>query len=191
MGQRPGCVGGDPYPRCQTIHGEGRPGEIQDSGMGEEAGPARIRPDEAIRRLSSGLKRPKSLLYDPRHSAGEALCRILLGERINYKMKLGIILYSSDPETVWNGFRFGNFALQQGDTVKVFLLAKGVECERLDTEQFKVTEQMRTFIKGGGRILACGTCLNLRQSKGTEMCPVSTMKDLYEMVKESDKTVTF
>ena len=106
-------------------------------------------------------------------------------------MKLGIAIYSNDPETVWNAFRLGNFSLKEGDTVKAFLLAKGVECELIDTEQFKVTEQIQLFIQNGGEILACGTCLKIRNSEGSERCPLSTMKDFYEMVKESDRVVTF
>lgn len=51
-------------------------------------------------------------------------------------MKLGIVIYSTDAETVWNAFRLGVFALKEGDSVKVFLLAKGVECDKLDTPQF-------------------------------------------------------
>ncbi len=106
-------------------------------------------------------------------------------------MKLGIVIYSSDAETVWNAFRLGVFSLKQGDSVKIFLLAKGVECESLDTEKFKVTEQMREFIDNKGEILACGTCLKIRKSEGSEMCPLSTMKDLYTIINESDKIVTF
>jgi uncharacterized protein involved in oxidation of intracellular sulfur len=106
-------------------------------------------------------------------------------------MKIGIVVYSNDPETVWNAFRFGNFALKQGDEVRVFLMAKGVECESLDTSKFKVTEQIRSFIDTGGTTSACGTCLKIRQSEGSEICPLSTMKDLYEIVKECDKVVTF
>jgi len=106
-------------------------------------------------------------------------------------MKIGIVIYSNDAETVWNAFRFGNFALKEDDEVKVFLLAKGVESESLDTDKFKVTEQMRSFINNGGKILACGTCLKIRQSEASEICPLSTMKDLYEIVKNSDKIVTF
>lgn len=106
-------------------------------------------------------------------------------------MKLGIVLYTTDAETAWNVFRLGLFALKQGDTVKAFLLAKGVECENLDTEQFKVTDQMREFLKQGGEILACGTCLELRHTEDSELCPVSTMKDLYELVRDSDRVVTF
>ncbi len=106
-------------------------------------------------------------------------------------MKIGIIIYSDDSETVWNAFRFGSFALAEGDFVKVFLLGKGVECESLDTSKFVVTEQMRMFVDAGGEIFACGSCLKIRQSDGSEMCPLSTMRDLYEIVTESDKTVTF
>ena len=104
---------------------------------------------------------------------------------------MGIIIYSNNSETVWNAFRLGNFALKEDDEVNVFLLAKGVECESLDTDQFKVTEQMRSFVDEGGKILACGTCLKIRGSEGSEMCPLSTMKDLYEIVKECDRVVTF
>ena len=40
-------------------------------------------------------------------------------------MKLGIVIYSNDPETVWNAFRFGNFSLKEEDEVKVFLIGEG------------------------------------------------------------------
>lgn len=106
-------------------------------------------------------------------------------------MKLGIIIYSDEAETVWNAFRLGSFALNEGDTVKIFLLAKGVECELLDTEKFNVTEEMQQFVNGNGEILACGTCLKIRNSEGSQMCPLSTMKDLYKMINECDKVVTF
>ena len=106
-------------------------------------------------------------------------------------MKLGIVLHTTDAETAWNAVRLGVFALKQGDAVRVFLLAKGVECENLDTDQFKVTEQMRELAGRGGRILACGTCLKIRNTGGTDLCPVSTMKDLYEMVRDCDRVLTF
>ncbi len=98
-------------------------------------------------------------------------------------MKIGIVVYSCDSETVWNAFRFGNFALKEGEQAKAFLLAKGVECESLDTEKFKVTEQMRAFLDNGGEIFACGMGLKILQSEGSEMCPPSTMKDLHRVVK--------
>jgi uncharacterized protein involved in oxidation of intracellular sulfur len=106
-------------------------------------------------------------------------------------MKLGIIVYSQDAETVWNAFRLGVYSLGQGDQASAFLLAKGVECQSLDGGQFKVSEQMQAFHDQGGQILACGTCLKMRHQEGTEMCPLSSMKDLYEMIKTSDKVVSF
>jgi len=106
-------------------------------------------------------------------------------------MKLGIIIYSNDPETVWNAFRLGNFAVKAGDEVKVFLLGKGVECELIDTDKFKVTEQIKELVAGGGKIFACGTCLKIRHRSGSAVCPLSSMQDLYDLIKTSDKVVSF
>jgi len=106
-------------------------------------------------------------------------------------MKLGIIVYSNDSETVWNAFRLGVYALKEGDEVRAFLLARGVECESLDTPQFPVTAQMREFLDRGGQILACGTCLKLREKEESELCPLSTMGDLYRLVRECDRVVSF
>ncbi len=106
-------------------------------------------------------------------------------------MKLGIIIYSADSETVWNAFRLGVFAIGQGDHVRIFLLGKGVESEQLDTDQFVITEQMMSFVNAGGEILACGTCLKLRQENTSEMCPISTMQDLHAIISESDRVLTF
>ena len=106
-------------------------------------------------------------------------------------MKIGIVIYSKDPETVWNAFRFGNFALKKGDEANIFLLAKGVECESLNTDKFNITEQLHSFSDDGGKIFACGFCLEIRHSEGSEICPLSTMDDLYRIVKESDRIVTF
>jgi sulfur relay (sulfurtransferase) complex TusBCD TusD component (DsrE family) len=107
------------------------------------------------------------------------------------KMKIGMVIYSNDPETVWNAFRFGNFAIGEGDSVKVFLLAKGVEVESLNTDKFKVTDMIKRFIENGGKIFACGTCLTIRKKEGSDMCPLSTMQDMYDIVKWSNKIITF
>lgn len=106
-------------------------------------------------------------------------------------MNLGIVIYSNDAETVWSAFRFANFSLKEGDSVGVFLLAKGVEYETLDGDQFAIKEQARMFLENNGKIFACGTCLKSRALKGSQMCPLSTMDDLYALVKESDKIISF
>ena len=106
-------------------------------------------------------------------------------------MRLGIIIYSNDSETVWNAFRFANFALAMGDEVSVFLIAKGVEWESLDTDKFKVAEQIQSFLASKGKIFDCGTCLEIHQLKAPETFTVATLKDLHDIVSESDKVVTF
>ncbi len=105
-------------------------------------------------------------------------------------MKLGIVIYSTDSESVWNAFKLGVFALGRGDEVKTLLLAKGVECETLDTEKFKVTEQMQEYVNAGGEILDRGICLKIRNSEGSELRPPSTMEDLYTLIKQSDKVIS-
>ncbi len=106
-------------------------------------------------------------------------------------MKIGIIISSNDSETVWNAFRYGNFSLQEKDEVRVFLVGKGVEAESLDTEKFAVAQQMKDFIKAGGKVLACGTCLKIRNTGPTEVCPLAGLKDMHAIIKESDRVVTF
>ena len=105
-------------------------------------------------------------------------------------MNLGIIISTDEPETVWNVYRLANFALNEGDKVKVFLLARGVESE-MGSEKYNVKEQITQFVSKGGEIYACGTCLNSRQMDSRDTCPVSSMKDLYQIVKESDKVLSF
>lgn len=106
-------------------------------------------------------------------------------------MRLVIVIFHNIPETVFNAFRLANFALTAGDKVSVFLLGKGVEIDQIMDEKFDVHEQARTFLNNGGEIQACGTCLKIRDSAGSELCPLSTMQNLYEMIKESDKVITF
>lgn len=106
-------------------------------------------------------------------------------------MKLGIIIYSNESETVWNAFRLGVFSCKQGDAVSVFLLGMGVEAESLISDKFNVVGQMRSFLEAGGSILACGTCLKIRQSEGSDICPISTMQDLHALIRDSDKVLSF
>ena len=106
-------------------------------------------------------------------------------------MKIGIVISTNEPEVVWNAFRFGNISLQTNHKAKVFLINKGVEVEDIKDEKHHVKEQINLFIENKGQILACGTCLKSRQKEGTEICPISTMKDLLKLVEESDKILTF
>lgn len=106
-------------------------------------------------------------------------------------MKIGIIIETKEPEKAWNAFRFAVTAKKQEHEVKVFLMGEAVECEGLIHEKYNVDEQLKAFVKVGGKILACGTCLKSRQLNETEACPISTMIDCVNLVVWADKTVTF
>ncbi|MBI2434948.1 MAG: DsrE family protein [Candidatus Hydrogenedentes bacterium] len=105
-------------------------------------------------------------------------------------MKLGIIISRSDPESVYNILRLGVYAVNQGDEVKVFLSGAGVEIDRIDDASFDVRQQAQALLDAGGAFFACGSCLKLRASQGTEVCPLSTLRDEYDIVRDSDKVLS-
>lgn len=103
---------------------------------------------------------------------------------------LGIVLETADPERAWNAFRLGLTALEDGRDVSVFLLGEGVEAEEITDDQFDVRDRMEAFDEAGGELLACGTCLEMRKRDGSEVCPISTMSDLLEVVTTADRVLT-
>lgn len=106
-------------------------------------------------------------------------------------MKIGVIILSNDAETCWNALRYANFCIEQKDQVAVFLTGKGVEYQSISTDKFNTIEQAEKFLRSGGEILACGTCIKSRNQEGSQMCPANTMKGMYGIIKESDKVITF
>ncbi|MEK7415781.1 MAG: DsrE family protein [Planctomycetota bacterium] len=106
-------------------------------------------------------------------------------------MKLAITLSTTEPETAFNALRLANFARTQGDEVGVFLIGTGVDLEMASDPRFEVVGQARKLQEAGGKIMACGTCLKLRESQGSEVCPLSTMKDLYALIRDADRVVSF
>jgi uncharacterized protein involved in oxidation of intracellular sulfur len=105
-------------------------------------------------------------------------------------MQLGLIVESSDPEQVWNGFRLANTALDADHDVAAFLLGAGVEAPDVATEKFNPAGVMRKFSQNGGELKACGTCLDSRDMEGDELRPRGSMDDLLEMIEEATETVT-
>ena len=106
-------------------------------------------------------------------------------------MKIGIVISSNDVETCWNSLRYANYALLKNEEVKIFFMGKGVEYQKISTDKFNTIDQAKQFTLSGGKIYACGSCMESREQESSEMCPISTMKDLYEIINESDKVVTF
>ena len=107
-------------------------------------------------------------------------------------MKLTIILSTNHSETNWNAFRLGNLALKNGDTVSIFLIGEGVEYLKSSNEKFDIQKQVDAFLESGkGEILACETCMIFRHQESNKTCPVSGIKELYKLIKESDKVINF
>ena len=90
-------------------------------------------------------------------------------------MKIGIILNTNDAETIWNAFRFGNEALKNAHSVKVFLLGKGVEIENAKDDRFPSLEgSIKKFIK------------NKKEIQSTEI-----RKKIEKELKKKDEELAF
>jgi uncharacterized protein involved in oxidation of intracellular sulfur len=107
------------------------------------------------------------------------------------KTSIGIVIHSNDIETVWNVLRLANYAKNEGDTVTVFLLAKGVELDSLVKQNKDLNEQVEEFLNSGGTILGCGTCLAGRKNNTPQVCKFSSMADLYTLVRKHKIVLTF
>ncbi|MCK4951936.1 MAG: DsrE family protein [Gammaproteobacteria bacterium] len=111
-------------------------------------------------------------------------------------MKLAIIIYSNDAETVWNAFRLGNTALDKDDEVTIFLLGEGVECVTINSIKFNIKVQMELFSEYKGNLIGCGVCCDLREDKMPSLredlhCKMGSMQTLYKIIRDHDKVLTF
>jgi uncharacterized protein involved in oxidation of intracellular sulfur len=104
---------------------------------------------------------------------------------------IGMVIYSNDTETVWNALRLANYSKNQGDTVSIFLLGKGVELDDLVKTDKDMKEQADKFLENGGLILGCGTCLQSRKNNEPEVCKYSSLADLYELIRKNKIVLTF
>ncbi|MFP4005596.1 MAG: DsrE family protein [Candidatus Hadarchaeia archaeon] len=106
-------------------------------------------------------------------------------------MKIGMILNTNNPEKVWNALRFGITALDSGHEVKTFLLGGGVEAPDHEHEKFNPRGVIAKFQRKGGKIYACGTCLESRDLEEGKLRPKSNMKKLLQIVTESERVINF
>jgi len=104
---------------------------------------------------------------------------------------IGMIIYSQDVETVWNALRLANYAVKQGDTVQIFLLGRGLVVDSLVKANEDIKGQSETFLNSGGVILGCGTCLRSRNNNNPQVCKMSSLSDLYDIVRKNKIVLTF
>lgn len=107
-------------------------------------------------------------------------------------MKLAVILSTNNAETNWNAFRLANLAISKGDAVSIFLTGEGVEYAENSSDKFDIIKQIQMFLQStNADIIACGTCMAIRNQKGNKECPEGGIEDLYNLITENDKVVTF
>jgi len=104
---------------------------------------------------------------------------------------IGMVVYSQDVETIWNALRLANFAVNSGDTVEIFLLGKGVVVDSLAKTNADIKKQTDTFLNSGGTIQGCGTCLRSRNNVNPQVCTMSSMSDLYAVIRKNKILLTF
>ena len=69
-------------------------------------------------------------------------------------MQILIILSSDSPEIKWNAVRFGNFLLNAGEEVTLFLNGSGVDLYQGDSAQFPIAEEAKMFALSDGVLAA-------------------------------------
>lgn len=107
-------------------------------------------------------------------------------------MKLAIIVSTNHAETNWNALRLANLAISKGDIVSIFLTGEGVEYTKNSSDTFDINKQVQKFLQStNATIVACGTCMVIRKQGSSEECPEGGIEDLYKLVAESDKVITF
>jgi uncharacterized protein involved in oxidation of intracellular sulfur len=104
---------------------------------------------------------------------------------------LGIVISSCDAETVWNALRLGIAAETKGDSVVVFVISKAVDVFMKDSSKFDIPKTSTEFLTKGGDIYTCATCAKMRHTDNVEMCTITSIYDLYEIIRRSKKIVSF
>lgn len=69
-------------------------------------------------------------------------------------MQVLLILSSNDPEIKWNAVRFGNFLLEKGEDVTLFLNGPGVDLYAGDSSAFPIAEEAKLFALSDGVLAA-------------------------------------
>ncbi len=69
-------------------------------------------------------------------------------------MQILIVLSSQDPEIKWNALRLGNFLLNEGEEVTVFLNGGATDLLVGDCETFPIAEQAKLFTLSEGVLAA-------------------------------------
>jgi sulfur relay (sulfurtransferase) complex TusBCD TusD component (DsrE family) len=107
------------------------------------------------------------------------------------KPDLGIILSSGDAETVWNGLRLAQVAQSKGDTVVIFVINKAVDVFINGDAKFDTFKLSRDLTAKNVDIYTCATCAKRRNTENVQMCTITSIYDMYDIIKNSKKVISF
>ncbi|SMP02855.1 uncharacterized protein involved in oxidation of intracellular sulfur [Desulfurobacterium pacificum] len=108
-------------------------------------------------------------------------------------MKLAVVVGTNEVKRMRSALKFVNAAVTDSE-VKLFILGECFKDKILDVEELHLKEAIESFLERGGKIYTCGTCIVVKKfiKDGEEgVCPLSTMEDLYEIIKWADKVIYF
>ena len=117
-------------------------------------------------------------------------------------MKVLIIINDASygTEKAFNALRLAmTFQKEHKDVaVNVFLLADAVTCaipnQQTPDGFYNLERMLKSVIRKGGHVKACGSCLNARGLKEVELIEgieFSTMSQLTQWTVDADKVITF
>lgn len=69
-------------------------------------------------------------------------------------MQILLTISSTDPEIKWNAVRYGNFLLEAGEDVTIFLNGPAVDLTEGDSDQFPIAQQAKIFTLSEGVLVA-------------------------------------
>jgi len=116
-------------------------------------------------------------------------------------MKVLIILNDAPygTEKSYNGLRLARtLQREHGAEIHLFLLADAVGCglpgQVTPNGYYNIERMLRSLVKNGARVKACGTCMDARGMAGLERLDGverATMKDLAAWAAECERSLTF
>ena len=69
-------------------------------------------------------------------------------------MQILMVLSSPDPEIKWNTMRWGNFLLNQGEEVTIFLNGPAVDLLQGDSGELPIAQEAKVFSLSEGVLVA-------------------------------------
>jgi uncharacterized protein involved in oxidation of intracellular sulfur len=107
------------------------------------------------------------------------------------KPDLGIIISSGDAETVWNALRLALVATSKGDNVVVFVINKAVDVFINGDIKYDVIKISRDLTVKNVDIYTCASCAKTRNTENVQMCTITSLYDMYEIINNSKRVINF